>query len=369
MHTSEQQRIEECPHNAHEQQHQNMKINWNTQNNNQPQHVQMEIDQINTSQALTSIHSANNQNASINWQINSIALQNHHHQQNPQQQQNQHQQKQLQKQLQQQHQQEHQQQQQTNGQKIINCQSSGNSGRWQFEHEKLVSTQLQHLGNERSLQICQSSGKLANEQYSLLPVSNQLQNLHSIAENPTYGCLTPSRDQQQHQQHQQQQQEQHWNHSPIQIGQSSGSDLAMPTLHPCDDPSNCQALAVSTIGPQSKRRPFVELLGIILFLLGPQIAQSNDNCDVATPAGNGGGMPPSGNNNNNHSCNDYNKKKKKKHWQRVATPNSSSLQRSADLLDNGQNDGTTSSFTSYRMLEHVAAPAVAADCGRMAAAT
>ncbi|KAL7725428.1 hypothetical protein ACLKA6_002024 [Drosophila palustris] len=277
MHTNEQQQIEECPHNAHEQQYQIMKINWNTQNNNQPQHVQTEIYQINTSQALTSIHSANKQNASTNWQINSIALQNQHHQQNPQQ--NQHQQKQLQQQQQQQHQQE--QQQQTNGQKIINCQSSGNSGRMQLEHEKLVSTQLQHLGNERSLQICQSSGKLANEQYSLLPVSNQLQNLHSIAENPTYGCLSPSRDQ-----------------------------------HPC---------------------------------------------------GNGGGMPLSGNN-NNHSNNDNNKKKKKKHWQRVATPNSASLQRSADLLDNGQNDGITSSFTSYRMLEHVAAPAVAADCGRMAAA-
>ncbi|KAL7724505.1 hypothetical protein ACLKA6_007334 [Drosophila palustris] len=265
------------------------------------------------------------------------------------------QQNQQQKQLQQHQQHQQEQQQQINGQKIINCQSSGNSGMLQLEHEKLVSTQLQHLGNERSLQICQSSGKLANEQYSLLPVSNQLQNLHSIAENPTYGCLTSSRDQQH-----QQQQEQHWNHSPIQIGHSSGSDLALPTQHPCDDSSNCQALAVSTIGPQSKRRPFVELLGIILFLLGPQIAQSNDNC------GNGGGMPPSGNN-NNHSNNDNNKKKQK-HWQRVATPNSASLQRSADLLDNGQNDGNTSSFTSYRMLEHVAAPAVAADCGRMAAA-
>ncbi|KAL7725425.1 hypothetical protein ACLKA6_002021, partial [Drosophila palustris] len=205
-------------------------------------------------------------------QLNPMISRNQHHQQNPQQ--NQHQQKQLQ----QQHQQE--QQQQTNEQNIINCQSSGNSGRMQLEHEKLVSTQLQHLGNERSLQICQSSGKLANEQYSLLPVSNQLQNLHSIAENPTYGCLSPSRDQ-----------------------------------HPC---------------------------------------------------GNGGGMPPSGNN-NNHSNNDNNKKKKK-HWHRVATPNSASLQRSADLLDNGQNDGITSSFTSYRMLEQVAAPAVAADCGRMAAA-
>ncbi|KAL7725500.1 hypothetical protein ACLKA6_001189 [Drosophila palustris] len=318
MHTNEQ-RIEECPHNAHEQQNQNMKINWNIQNNNQPQHVQTEIDQINTSQALTAIQAANIQNASTNWQTNSIALQNkQQNQQNQQQQQKHNQQQQLQQQQQQQ-----EQHQQTNGPKIINCQSSGNFGMLQQEHQKLASTQLQHLGNERSLQICQSSGKLAKEQYSFLPVSNELQNLHTIAENPTLGCLTPSK-------------------------------IHLAAIWQCRHSIH---VAIFPIAWRLQSRQLARNVQ-----LPPHDAfVNNENADVATPAGNGGGMPPSGNNNNDN--------KKKKHWQRMATPDSASLQRSANLLDNGQNDGNTSSFTSYRMLEPVAAPAVAADCGRMAAAT
>ena len=68
-----------------------------------------------------------------------------------------------------------QQQEQQIRPKIINCHDSGITGPWQTGQQNLARTQLSHLVNEPGLQICQSCGKLANEQYQLVTMFRELQ--------------------------------------------------------------------------------------------------------------------------------------------------------------------------------------------------
>ncbi|KAL7725901.1 hypothetical protein ACLKA6_000668 [Drosophila palustris] len=116
----------------------NMKIKKKEQN--QPQHIQNSIDQSYTANLLTIKHPASSiqKNASLNWQANiNIKLL-----------------------------------------KITNCHVSGISGSRHLEHQKLANTQLQYLDNERGLQSCQSSGKLASEQYPFTLMSGKLRQIH-----------------------------------------------------------------------------------------------------------------------------------------------------------------------------------------------
>ncbi|KAL7725661.1 hypothetical protein ACLKA6_005720 [Drosophila palustris] len=89
--------------------------------------------------------------------------------------------------------------------KIINCHVSGISGSRHPEQQKLANTQLHKVNNERGLQSCQSSGKLASEQYPFTLMSNKLQN----TANPTERCTHRGSDEQRKRQEQQQQQQLH----------------------------------------------------------------------------------------------------------------------------------------------------------------
>ncbi|KAM8702136.1 hypothetical protein ACLKA7_005580 [Drosophila subpalustris] len=86
----------------------------------------------------------------------------------------------------------------------------------------------------------------------------------------------------------------------------------------------------------------------------PPVFCNSYKTDVATPARIDGGMPPSGNHNHNN---------KKSSLRRSATPDPASMRRSTNTANWQQqnNDDDNKSPTSYRMLEQVAAPAVAAD--------
>ncbi|KAL7725153.1 hypothetical protein ACLKA6_018678 [Drosophila palustris] len=137
-------------------------------------------------------------------------------------------------------------------QKITNCHSRGKFGMLQQDHQKLASTQLQHLGNERSI---------------------ELQNLHTNPDNASLSCLTSPaihcateycmhqhgcKDQQKQKQ-MQQHQHQLWSQSPITNCHSTGSNLVMQTQHPRGDFPNCQALAASTISPQFEQKSFGQI--------------------------------------------------------------------------------------------------------------
>ncbi|KAL7724263.1 hypothetical protein ACLKA6_008545 [Drosophila palustris] len=87
--------------------------------------------------------------------------------------------------------------------KIINCHVSGISGSRHPEQQKLANTQHHKVNNERGLQSCQSSGKLASEQYPFTLMSNKMQN----TANPTDRCTHRGSDEQRKRQEQQQQQQ------------------------------------------------------------------------------------------------------------------------------------------------------------------
>ncbi|KAL7723515.1 hypothetical protein ACLKA6_008708 [Drosophila palustris] len=148
-------------------------MNIKKKEQNQPQHIQNSIDQSYTANLLTIKHpeSSIQKNASLNWQANiNIKLL-----------------------------------------KITNCHVSGISGSWHLEH--------QYLDNERGLQSCQSSGKLASEQYPFTLMSSKLQNTANPHVSPATSlkshCATECcthRGSEERKRQEQQQLNQHWIH-------------------------------------------------------------------------------------------------------------------------------------------------------------
>ncbi|KAL7724825.1 hypothetical protein ACLKA6_017315 [Drosophila palustris] len=203
----------------------NMKIKKKEQN--QPQHIQNSIDQSYTVNLLTIKHPATsiqNKNASLNWQanINKKKLL-----------------------------------------KITNCHVSGYSGSRHLEQQKLANTQLHNLNNERGLQSCQSSGKLASEQYPFTLMSSKLQNTANPHVSPATSskihfateCCTHRGSEERKRQEQQQQQQQlhqHWIHPMHPNCHSSGSNSAATEQQQQQqhnfngDFSNCQTLAAAS---------------------------------------------------------------------------------------------------------------------------
>ncbi|KAL7724159.1 hypothetical protein ACLKA6_010106 [Drosophila palustris] len=119
--------------------------------------------------------------------------------------------------------------------KITNCHVSGNSGSRHLEQQKLANTQLHNLNNERGLQSCQSSGKLASEQYPFTLMSSKLQNTANPHVSPatsskihfaTECCTHRGSEERKRQEQQQQQLHQHWIHPMHPNCHSSGSNSA-----------------------------------------------------------------------------------------------------------------------------------------------